>query len=72
MQGVKVTVSTPLATAVRFSTGNKIEMLILNPSHQSDAPSLITKNYLTLHGKVETEINIALGFIQVKDNYSVC
>ena len=64
-QGVKITVSTPLLTAVRFSTGNKIEMLITNVSHQHDTHILANKNHLTLHGKVETEINVALGCIQV-------
>jgi hypothetical protein len=59
-----VTVSTPLATAIRFSTGNKIEMLITNPSHQPDAVALTPKNRLTLHGKVETQINVALGYLQ--------
>lgn len=60
-----MTVSTPLSTAIRFSTGNKIEVLITNPSHQPDAASILPKNYLTLHGKVETEINVGLGYLQV-------
>lgn len=55
--------STPLTTAVRFSTGNKIEMLITNAGHQQDVPSVMS--HLTLHGKVETELSVALGSIQV-------
>ncbi|XP_019853101.1 PREDICTED: uncharacterized protein KIAA1109-like isoform X3 [Amphimedon queenslandica] len=68
MQGVKITVSTPLLTAVRFSTGNKIEMLITNVSHQHNTQILANKSHLTLHGKVETEINVALGCIQGGQN----
>ena len=70
-QGVQITISTPLrtATAIRFSTGNKIEMLITNQSHESPEPevaALLPKDLLfALHGKVETEINVALGYLQV-------
>lgn len=70
-----MTVSTPAlraATAVRFSTGNKIEMLITNLSHQQPnhphefSGSLLPKNMLSLQGKVETEINVALGYLQAR------
>ena len=74
MQGVQITVSTPAlrtATALRFSTGNKIEMLITNLSHQQNNHSpemsgtVLPLNMLSLQGKVETEINVALGYLQV-------
>ena len=71
-QGVQITVSTPLrtATAIRFSTGNKIEMLITNQSQQlseQEAAAFLPQNLLfALHGKVETELNIALGYLQVQ------
>ena len=74
VQGVQITVSTPAlrtATALRFSTGNKIEMLVTNLSHQrtNHSPELcgtvLPMNILSLQGKVETEINVALGYLQV-------
>ncbi len=56
-------------------------MLITNPSHQTiqttptppttttdsntDRPTVIPIDQLTLHGKVETEISISLGCLQV-------
>lgn len=66
LAGITVTVSTPLATAIRFSTG-KIEMTVTNTSSQqwpwkTLPPS--AKNQLSLNGRVEIDINLALGYLQ--------
>lgn len=63
---IVVTVSTPLATAIRFSTG-KIEMTVNNTSSQqwpwkTLPPS--AKNQLSLDGRVEIDVNLALGYLQ--------
>jgi len=66
LAGVAVTVSTPLATAIRFSTG-KIEMTLANTSSQSwPWPQLpdSAKNQLSLDGRVEIDINLALGYLK--------
>ena len=71
-QGVQITVSTPLrtATTIRFSTGKKIEMLMTNQSQQpseQEAAAFLPQNLLfALHGRVETELNIALGYLLVQ------
>lgn len=68
LAGIVVTVSTPLATAIRFSTG-KIEMTITNTSSQQwpwktlPAPAA-AKNQLSLDGRVEIDLNLALGYLQ--------
>ena len=66
LAGVAVTVSTPLATAIRFSTG-KIDMTLANTSSQSwPWPQLpdSAKNQLSLDGRVEIDINLALGYLK--------
>ena len=66
LSGIAITVSTPLSTAIRFSTG-KIEMNVTNTNSQtwpgkSLPPS--AKNQLSLDGRVEIDINLALGYLQ--------
>ncbi len=64
--GVVITVSTPLSTAIRFSTG-KIEMTLSNTSTQpwpwKSLPAS-AKNQLSLDGRVDIDINLALGYLQ--------
>lgn len=66
LAGIMVTVSTPLATAIRFSTG-KIEMTLTNTSSQAyQWPQLpaSAKNQLSLDGRVDIDINLALGYLK--------
>jgi hypothetical protein len=66
LAGIVVTVSTPLATAIRFSTG-KIEMTITNTSSQQwpwKTLPAAAKNQLSLDGRVEIDLNLALGYLQ--------
>lgn len=65
LAGIVVTVSTPLATAIRFSTG-KIEMTITNTSSQQwpwKTLPAAAKNQLSLDGRVEIDLNLALGYL---------
>lgn len=63
LAGIVVTVSTPLATAIRFSTG-KIEMTVSSQQWPwKTAPSSV-KNQLSLDGRVEIDVNLALGYLQ--------
>ncbi len=66
LAGIAVTVSTPLATAIRFSTG-KIEMTLTNTSSQSwqwpQLPASV-KNQLSLDGRVDIDIILALGYLK--------
>ena len=66
LAGIVITISTPLATAIRFSTG-KIEMTLANTSSQhwpwKTLPAS-AKNQLSLDGRVEIDINLALGYLQ--------
>lgn len=66
LAGIVVTVSTPLATAIRFSTG-KIETTIANTGSQqwpwkTLPPSAVPQ--LSLDGRVEIDLNLALGYLQ--------
>jgi len=68
LAGITVTVSTPLATAIRFSTG-KIEMTIVNASAQYGllkVPPTSASSQLALDGRVEIDVNLALGYLQDK------
>ena len=66
LAGISVTVSTPLGTAIRFSTG-KIEMHLTNTSHPVEttpiAP-LTSKTQFSLVGRVEIDVTLALGYLQ--------
>lgn len=66
--GICITVSTPLSTALRFSTG-KIDMLMTanatsQESHGAAASVSAAKSQLTLSGRVEIDITLALGYLQ--------
>ncbi len=66
LAGVVITVSTPLSTAIRFSTG-KIEMNVANTSSQHWPGKFLppsVKNQLSLDGRVEIDISLALGYLQ--------
>lgn len=66
LAGIVVTVSTPLDTAIRFSTG-KIEMTLTNTSSQSwqwGALPRSAAHQLSLDGRVDIDINLALGYLQ--------
>lgn len=79
-----ITVSTPLCTALRFST-SRIDMHVMNSGHQPPfpgqlavrttvLPSLcsvfiadmpVTRSLLLLSGRVDINVNLALGYLQV-------
>lgn len=65
LAGIVITVSTPLSTAFRFST-SKIEMTVANTSSQHWPKTLppAAKDQLSLDGKVEIDVNFALGYLQ--------
>ena len=66
LSGIAITVSTPLGTAIRFSTG-KIEMHLTNTSHTDVATptgSLIPRTQFSLVGRVEIDMTLALGYLQ--------
>ena len=66
LAGIVITISTPLATAIRFSTG-KIEMTVANTSSQQWPWKTLpasAKNQLSLDGRVEIDMNLALGYLQ--------
>ena len=66
LAGIVVTVSTPLATAIRFSTG-KIEMTLTNTSSQNwkwFGVLSSAEHQLSLDGRVDIDINLALGYLQ--------
>lgn len=66
LAGIAITVSTPLSTAIRFSTG-KIEMNVANTSSQHWPGKFLppsAKNQLSLDGRVEIDISLALGYLQ--------
>ena len=60
LAGIIITVSTPLATAIRFSTG-KIEMTV--SSQQWPWKTGSAMNQLSLDGRVEIDVNLALGYL---------
>ena len=66
LSGIAITVSTPLGTAIRFSTG-KIEMHLTNTSHPIVATPigpLTPKTQFSLVGRVEIDMTLALGYLQ--------
>ena len=66
LSGISVTVSTPLGTAIRFSTG-KIEMHLTNTSHPvvtTPIGPLTPKTQFSLVGRVEIDVTLALGYLQ--------
>jgi hypothetical protein len=66
LSGIAVTVSTPLGTAIRFSTG-KIEMHLTNTSHPVETTPtgpLTPKTQFSLVGRVEIDMTLALGYLQ--------
>lgn len=66
LSGIAITVSTPLGTAIRFSTG-KIEMHLTNTSHPVVATPigpLTPKTQFSLVGRVEIDMTLALGYLQ--------
>lgn len=66
LAGIVITVSTPLATAIRFSTG-KIEMTVANTSSQQwpwETLPASAKDQLSLDGRVEIDMSLALGYLQ--------
>ena len=68
-----ITVSTPLSTALRFST-SRIDMGIMNssgvtPSSRQSADTPVTRSQLLLSGRVEINVNLALGYLQVTTVY---
>ena len=62
LAGIVITVSTPLATAIRFSTG-KIEMTVSSQQWPWKM-STSAMNQLSLDGRVEIDVNLALGYLQ--------
>ena len=58
-----ITVSTPLSTALRFSTG-KIDMLVTNTSTHLPGPPSLSRSQLSLSGRVDIDISLALGYLQ--------
>lgn len=65
LAGIVITVSTPLATAIRFSTG-KIEMTVSSQQWpwKMMSSSSSAMNQLSLDGRVEIDVNLALGYLQ--------
>ena len=66
LSGIAITVSTPLGTAIRFSTG-KIEMHLTNTSHPvktTPIGPLTPKTQFSLVGRVEIDVTLALGYLQ--------
>lgn len=66
LSGIAITVSTPLGTAIRFSTG-KIEMHLTNTSHPAVATPtgpLTPRTQFSLVGRVEIDMTLALGYLQ--------
>ena len=66
LSGIAITVSTPLGTAIRFSTG-KIEMHLTNTSHPVETTPigpLTPKTQFSLIGRVEIDVTLALGYLQ--------
>ena len=66
LSGISITVSTPLGTAIRFSTG-KIEMHLTNTSHPSGGTPLgplTPRTQFSLVGRVEVDVALALGYLQ--------
>ena len=66
LSGIVLTVSTPLGTAIRFSTG-KIDMTMTNTSTHppgTELQSTFAKSQFSLAGKVEIDISLALGYLQ--------
>ena len=66
LSGIAITVSTPLGTAIRFSTG-KIEVHLTNTSHPIVATPigpLTPKTQFSLVGRVEIDMTLALGYLQ--------
>lgn len=64
LSGFCITVSTPLSTALRFSTG-KIDMLVNNTSSQLlHGPNSLARSQLSLSGRVDIDISLALGYLQ--------
>lgn len=67
LAGIIITISTPLATAIRFTT-SKIDFTVSNassqPGGQWESLPASAKNQLSLDGKVEIDINLALGYLQ--------
>jgi hypothetical protein len=64
---ISVTVSTPLSTALRFQT-SRIDMLIMNSgSHNmfSTVERPAPRSQLLLSGRVDINVNLALGYLQV-------
>ena len=66
LSGIAITVSTPLGTAIRFTTG-KIEMRLTNTSHSVETTPigpLTPKTQFSLVGRVEIDVTLALGYLQ--------
>ncbi len=64
LSGICITVSTPLSTSLRFSTG-KIDMHVTNTGmHMAAGPTSPIKSQLLLSGRVDIDISLAIGYLK--------